>query len=91
MAHEDVTSHVETKQSTTKKEQTDTSKRENVKSEKKEHESLYTIEELSANAKQLFGVRTECVVAALKAVGIKECTVFKAKEIISKFMKKEVK
>lgn len=62
-----------------------------VKSESvKQAESLYTIEELSANAKQLFGVRTECVVAALKAVGIKECTVFKAKEIISKFMKKEV-
>lgn len=57
----------------------------------KQTESFYTLEELSENAKQLFGVRAECVVAALKATGIRECTVSKAKEIIKAFMKKEVK
>ena len=53
-------------------------------------ESVYTIEELSANARQLFDVRTECAIAALKAAAIKACTISKAKEIIKKFMEKEV-
>lgn len=57
----------------------------------KQTESFYTLEELSENAKQLFGVRAECVAAALKAAGIKECTVSKTKEIIKAFMEKEVK
>ncbi len=53
-------------------------------------ESVYTLEELSANARQLFNVRTECAIAALKAAAIKACTISKAKEIIKKFMEKEV-
>ena len=57
----------------------------------KQVESVYTIEELSANARQLFDVRTECVIAALKAAAIKACTVSKAKEMIKKFMDKEVR
>lgn len=54
-------------------------------------ESIYTAEELAQNARALFGVRTECVAAALKVAGIKECTVSKTKEIVEAFMKKEVK
>ncbi len=54
-------------------------------------ESVYTVEELSANAEQLFDVRTECAIAALKAADIKACTVSKAKEMIKKFMDKEVR
>lgn len=54
-------------------------------------ESVYTAEELAANAGKLFGVRTECAAAALKAAGIKECTVSKAGETVKIFMKKEVR
>lgn len=57
----------------------------------KKTESIYTAEELAENARSLFGVRTECVAAALKVAGIKECTVSKTKEIVEAFMKKEVK
>jgi hypothetical protein len=54
-------------------------------------ESVYTVSELAENAGNLFGVRAECVAAALKVAGIKECTVSKTKEIVEAFMKKEVK
>ena len=54
-------------------------------------DSVYTAEELAANAGKLFGVRTECAAAALKAAGIKECTVSKAGETVNTFMKKEVR
>lgn len=98
MAHEepekekrDVTSHVETKQSTTKKEQTGAGRRENAKSEKKEQESVYTAEELANNAKTIFSTRKECVVAALKAVDVKKCTISEAREIVKSFLSKEVK
>lgn len=53
--------------------------------------SFYTAEELSAGAKNLFNVRSECVAAALRAAGITKCTVSKAKEVVAEFMKKEVK
>lgn len=53
-------------------------------------ESVYKAEELAENAKNLFGLRTECVAAALKVAGIKECTVSEAKGIVETFMKKEV-
>lgn len=67
-------------------------KPESVKLESiKQTESVYTMEELSANAEQLFDVRTECVIAALKAANIKACTISKAKEIIKKFMEMEVR
>lgn len=54
-------------------------------------ESVYTAEDLAANAGKLFGVRTECAAAALKAASIKECTVSKAGETVKTFMKKEVR
>ncbi len=38
----------------------------------------------------VFGVRQECVEAALKAAGKTKCTVTEAKEIVEKFMKREV-
>lgn len=53
-------------------------------------EPVYSIKEFADNAKQLFGVRRECVVAALKSARISSCTVSKAKEIVNIFMKKEV-
>lgn len=62
-----------------------------AKSEFKQTEPVYSSVELSANANILFGVRTECAVAALKTAGITECTVSKAKGIVQSFMKKEVK
>lgn len=57
----------------------------------KQIESVYTLEELAGSSRQLFGVREECVIAALKAAGIMNCTVSKAKEIIEKFINREVK
>lgn len=50
----------------------------------------YKIEELAANAKQLFGVPNECVVAACMLAGIKQATEPEAKKIVSDFMNKEV-
>lgn len=57
----------------------------------KEVEPVYSAGEFADNAKQLFGVRRECVVAALKSAGISSCTVSKAKETVNAFMKKEVR
>lgn len=56
----------------------------------KQEESIYTREELSANAAPLFGVKAECITAALKEAGVETCTVSKAKEIVRKFMGKEI-
>lgn len=54
------------------------------------NESAYSVNELAANAKKIFGTRKECVVAALKADGKTEYTVADAKQIIEKFLKQEV-
>lgn len=54
-------------------------------------ESVYTVNELATNGKKVFGARQECVSAALRAAGKAECTVSEAKEIVEKFLKKEVK
>lgn len=53
-------------------------------------ESVYTASELAENAKVLFNVRQECVVAALKAAGKDTATVSNAKKIVADFMNKEV-
>lgn len=50
----------------------------------------YSVEELAASSSQLFGVPTECVVAACMLAGIKEATEPEAKKIINEFMKREV-
>ena len=57
----------------------------------KQKESMYTLEEFVANADELFGVRPECVFAALKQIGIQECTKAKAAEIVKAFRGREVK
>lgn len=61
------------------------------KEQKALRESVYSASELAANAKKVFGTRQECVAAALKAAGKTECTVTEAKEIVGKFLKREVK
>lgn len=55
-----------------------------------EQESVYTAEQL-AGAHDVFGVRREIVVVALRLAGKKEATVSEAKAIIEKFKNKEVK
>ena len=60
------------------------------KEQKPLQESVYSIAELAANAKKVFGTRPECVVAALKTAEKQECTIAEAKEIIEKFLKREV-
>lgn len=54
-------------------------------------ESMYSLNELAANAGKIFNTRQECVMAALKAAGKSKYTVFEAKEIVGKFLKKEVR
>lgn len=61
------------------------------KGQKAAGESAYPIGELAANAQKIFGTRQECVMTALKADGRPEYTVTEAKEIVGKFLKKEVK
>lgn len=61
------------------------------KEQKALQESVYPVSELAANAKKIFGTRPECVTAALKAAGKSECTILKAKEIVDKFLKREVR
>ncbi len=63
-----------------------------LKEEKKtSQESVYSLQELVENAKKVFGTKPECVAAALLAANKTECTVSEAKEIVNKFLKKEVK
>lgn len=52
--------------------------------------SVYTIDEFCRNAQVLFGTMPECVGAALKEKGIKECEKIEAEKIVKQFMKKEV-
>ena len=52
---------------------------------------IYSVSEFVANAKGIFGTRQECVLAALKAAGGSEYTVSEAKEIVEKFLGREVK
>lgn len=60
------------------------------KAQKAPRESAYPVAELAAGAKKVFGVRQECVLAALKAAGKPEYTVAEAKEIVERFLKREV-
>lgn len=61
------------------------------KGQKVLQEPVYPVNELAANARKVFGTRQECVVAALKTAGITECTVTNAKDIVKRFLEKEVK
>lgn len=51
----------------------------------------YAAEELTAFSGKIFGAPRECVVAAFKLSGKKEMTVAEAKEVVKRFMNKEVK
>lgn len=56
-------------------------------------ESVYGVRELAACSEKVFGigVYSECVMAAFKAAGKAEATKTEAKEIVNRFLKKEVK
>ena len=51
----------------------------------------YTVHELVAESANVFGVPSECAVAAFRSCGKTEMTVAEAKQLIDRFMKKEVK
>lgn len=54
-------------------------------------EPAYPVSGFAGSARSLFGTRPECVVAALKAAGKQEYTMTEAKEIVKRFLKKEVR
>ncbi len=56
-------------------------------------EAVYTMEEFAVNASKIFGknVNAACVMAAFKVNGVAKATVPKAKEMVQKFISKEVK
>lgn len=54
-------------------------------------ESEYTAAELAEAAQTVFGIMPECVSAALKCAGVNKATLANAKEIVKKFMNKEVR
>lgn len=88
-----VTEAAETKEATTQEAEKQTSVAAPVKETKTAtaQESTYKISELAANAGKLFNTRPECVTAALKAEKKETFTVSETKDIVSKFLVKEVK
>ena len=54
-------------------------------------EAAYTAEEFTANAEALFHVKPECVQAAFREKGIKECTKSEARKAVEGFMNKKVR
>lgn len=58
---------------------------------KKTAESVYSVQELTAANEKVFGVKKECVVAALKENGKDKLTLTEAKRIVNDFLKREVK
>ena len=52
--------------------------------------STYTAAELAEKSRQIFGKPPEVVYAAFKAVGKQSATLDEAKEIVNKFLQKEV-
>ncbi len=65
--------------------------RETKKTKPAMSEPVYPVSGFAGSARSLFGTRPECVVAALKAAGKQEYTMTEAKEIVKKFLKKEVR
>ncbi len=53
-------------------------------------ESLYTVEELAAVAKDVFKASPDIVTAALRLKGVKKTTLKEAQRIVEAFRKKEV-
>lgn len=60
------------------------------KERKPAQESFYSVKELAADAGKVFHTGQECVEAALRAAGKTEYTVTEAKEIVKKFLMREV-
>ena len=58
----------------------------------KPDDPVYTVAELAENSTAIFGgdVLPEVVFAAFSLAGLKEATVAKAKEVTSRYLKKEV-
>ena len=56
-------------------------------------ESVYTVEEFAANAKKIFGtgIGPDIVNAAFMVSDVKKTTISNAKDIVKKFISKEVK
>ena len=54
-------------------------------------EDLYSLEELAAVSRTVFGVNPEVTVAALKMAGKTTCSVSEAAALIKKFLEREVK
>lgn len=52
---------------------------------------VYSVRELAVNAKKIFGTRQECVEVALIVAGKTQYAVDEAKDIVEKFLNKEVK
>lgn len=57
----------------------------------KNTEPVYTAEEFCSDAQELFGVRPECVRAALTEGKVTQCTKAEAHRIVEAFLHKEVK
>lgn len=53
--------------------------------------SVYTVKELAEQADILFGTRPECIMAALRTEKKTEFTVDEARNLVKKFLKREVK
>lgn len=71
-----------------------TSPTEKAAQAKTEHtEAEYSAAEFAASASSIFGkgATPDCVIAAFRMAGVKKANRSKAKEIVSKFLQKEVK
>ncbi len=53
--------------------------------------SVYTVKELAEQADILFGTRPECIMTALRTEKKTEFTVDEARNLVKKFLKREVK
>lgn len=62
-----------------------------VQKKAQNQESLYTMQEFAQNSKKLFGVEREVVITAFKMANKLEATLSEAKEIVEKFIRKEIK
>lgn len=65
-------------------------KTNSVKAEPAAEESLYTVEELAAEAKTVFGTNPDIVKAALRLAGVQKTTKREAVRIVEAFRKMEV-
>ncbi len=66
-------------------------KEERIARETATEAPVYPVRELAACAKELFGSRQECVIAALLAAGKEEYTVSEARELVGKFLGRSVR